>query len=176
MIPSIVIVRRRRKQLFILLVNMGIRYLGEVLWCQISLGNVVGGGGSMNTFSVLPAALPVLIIRGCTGLTAWGGLYACKDYWQCAPAKQQQKANNCLKVNNNTLLSWQEVCLCVKEGGVNQIELISPTYVSFMRRSYEACFSWFIFMAYAQKCEGVKGFSRKHKVMNRGCRATAICL
>lgn len=59
-------------------------------------------------------------------------------------------------------------------GGVNQIELISPTYVSFMRRSYEAC--WFIFMAYAQKCEGVKGFSRKHKEMNRGCRAVAIRL
>lgn len=80
MIPSIVIVRQRRKQLFILLVNTGIRYLGEVLRCQISLGNVVGGGGSMNTFPMLPAALPVLIIRGCTGLTAQGGLYVCEDY------------------------------------------------------------------------------------------------
>lgn len=63
-----------------------------------------------------------------------------------------------------------------REGWVNQIELISPTYVSFMRRSHEACYSWFIFMAYAQKCEGVKGFSRMHKEMNRGCRAMPICL
>ena len=48
------------------------------------------------------------IMRGCVGLTAQGGLYACEDYWQYAPTKQLWKANNCLKVNNNSMLSQQE--------------------------------------------------------------------
>lgn len=142
--------------------------------CQISLGNVVEGGWWRGVYSLsFTRGIQSFIMWGCAGLTAQGGLYACEDYWQYAPIKQLWKANNCLKVNNNTMLSEQG-----EGGGVNtyQIEFISPTYVSFMRCSYEACYSWFIFMAYAQKCEEGKGFSRMHKEMSRGCRAMPICL
>lgn len=92
---------------------------------------------------------------GWAGLTTQGGLYACEDYWQYTCTKQLWKANNCLKVNNNTML-W---------GGVitNQIELISPTYVSFMRCSYEevtlGLYSW---LMHRNMGEG-EGFCGMHK-------------
>lgn len=102
------------EQLFIQLVDTGIRYLGKVkvLWCQISLGNVVVGGEGVDRRMHSQFYLRhfhSFIMRGCAGLTAQGGLYACEDYWQYAPTKQLWKANNCLKVNNNTMLSQQGV-------------------------------------------------------------------
>lgn len=144
---------------------------GRYFWFQISMWRGLGGRGGIHYLQHFQS----FIMGGCTGLAEQGVLYACEDYWQYTPTKQLWKANNCLKVNNNTMLS--------RQGGrwfylvnINQIELIFPTYVSFMRCSYEACDSWFIFIAYAQKCEGGKGFSRIHKEMNRICRAMPICL
>lgn len=110
---DIITARWKGKQLFILLVDTGIRYLEKVLWCQISPGNVVvvGGGlggleGGMHSQFYLRHFQP-FIMRGCVGLTAQGGLYACEDYCQYTPTKQLWKANNCLKVNNNAMLSQQ---------------------------------------------------------------------
>ena len=131
------------------------------------------------------------MILGCAGLTPEGGLYACEDYWQYTPIKQLREANNCLKVNNSSLLYRRDVCVsvfsmyvcvrvCFVLGGgwwglANQIELISPTYVSFMRRHATpvtlALYSWLI---HGNTRGG--GFSRMHKEMNRGCRAVPICL
>lgn len=68
------------------------------------------------------------ITRDFAGLTARGGLHACEDYWQYAAAKQLWKANNCLKVNNNAVLSGR-VLMGWTVGGIsvdiNQIEFIS---------------------------------------------------
>ena len=50
--------------------------------------------------------LQSFIMRSCSGLTAQRRLGACEDYWQYAPTKQLKKANNCLKVNNNAMISW----------------------------------------------------------------------
>lgn len=94
--------------------------LRKMLWCQISLGKVGGFEGRIHSQFYLQHFW-AFIMRGCAGLTAWGGLNACEDYWQYASTKQLWKANNCLKVNNNTVLSQQGV-----GGGfnTNQIELI----------------------------------------------------
>lgn len=63
-------------------------------------------------------------------------------------------------------------------GGLNtnQIELISSTYVSFMRCSYEACYSWFIFMAYTQKCEGGKEIQQNAHGNEQGLQGHANML
>lgn len=90
-----------------IIVDTGIRYLEKVLWCQISLGEVVGRleGGIHSQFYL--RHFQSFIMRGCVGLTAQGGLHACEDYCQYTPTKQLWKANNCLKVNNNAMLSQQ---------------------------------------------------------------------
>lgn len=75
---DIITARWKGKQLFILLVDTGIRYLEKVLWCQISPGNVVvvggglGGFGRRNAFSVLPAAFPALYYARLRGVNGTG--------------------------------------------------------------------------------------------------------
>lgn len=65
--------RRRGKQLFILLVNTGVRNLGNGASVSDLAGRRGAGGGveSASTFSILPAALPVPYywrLRGVNGI------------------------------------------------------------------------------------------------------------
>lgn len=71
-------------------------------------GGKWGEGGEEDTFAILPRAFAVLYYVRQRRVNGTGRPYACEDYWQYALIKQLGKANYCLKVNNNTVLSWRE--------------------------------------------------------------------
>lgn len=169
--------RRRGKQLFMLLVNTGVRNLGNGASVSDLTGQHGAGGGveSASTFSILSAALPVPYywrLRGVNGIKRPRGLWGLL-------AKQSWKANNCFKVNNNWW-PWyprQEVHVCAGLGWSKYslfLQLMFNLWVAHMTPASLGLYSGL--MLRNVEGGGVKGFSRMHKEMNRGCRPMPIRL
>lgn len=112
---------------------------GRCFWCHVTLGNVGVWGGDWIHSQFYPRHDSVLYYGRLHGVNGTQRPPYCRYDWQYTPTKQLRRQI----INDNTM--WSNL------GGVNtkQSAFIS-TYVSFMRRSYEACYC---FMANATKCE-----------------------
>lgn len=113
---------------------------------------------------------PSLIIGGCVGLTAQRGLDVCEDYWQNSRGRQIIVLGQ-ITIGDHVILGKRYTYVL---GYSLFLQLMFNLWVAHMTPASLGLYSGL--MLRNVEGGGVKGFSRTHKEMNRGCRPMPIRL